>query len=220
MIRINTKGEAFYLCPKCNQLYKVTGIKTVPIYQFVYTDEANKQIGYYDADFHIWCRCGSPWKNELVSIDPDIAREIVLLNRKGYKTHFCCEGHFSDDDCPDFYIVFSVDRILCKQTIENIRNILSDDWVIRREIIHAIDTRKTCRLVLRVDMKNWFKGFRYTNEVKTEFEYDELISESEFTKKHKRYLKEFKQMVNSLPNISNEPLNNRVHIIEYPVKEV
>lgn len=29
MIRINTKGEAFYLCPKCNQLYKVSGIKTI-----------------------------------------------------------------------------------------------------------------------------------------------------------------------------------------------
>lgn len=46
--------------------------------------------------------------------------------------------------------------------------------------------KKTCCLVLRVDMKNWVNGFRYTNEVKTEFEYDELISESEFTKKHKR----------------------------------
>lgn len=109
IMRTNDKGEAYYLCPKCNKLYKITGItKPIPIYDFISVDQNGETPGYYDADFVMKCACDPSWETDLVNIDPNIAREIVILNRKGYKTYFCCEGHGMKD--PDFYVVFVIPK--------------------------------------------------------------------------------------------------------------
>lgn len=51
------------------------------------------------------CSCG---KEYLVDIDNEIFDEIVMLNKKCYKTVFCCAGH-KTSTLFDMYIMFSED---------------------------------------------------------------------------------------------------------------
>lgn len=48
--------------------------------------------------------CSNPLHHK-IEIDDDIAKGIVLLNQKGYKTNFCCSGHL-DRSIFDFYVSF------------------------------------------------------------------------------------------------------------------
>lgn len=51
------------------------------------------------------CSCG---KGYLVEIDDNIFDDIIMLNKKGYKTIYCCEGH-RENTLFDMYIMFGED---------------------------------------------------------------------------------------------------------------
>lgn len=40
-----------------------------------------------------YCKCDSEYPLYLIHIDKNIQKHIQILNKKGYKTKFCCEGH-------------------------------------------------------------------------------------------------------------------------------
>lgn len=46
--------------------------------------------------------------DSLIAIDPNIIKVISILNKKGYKTKYCCEGH-NCDSIPQAYIYFEKD---------------------------------------------------------------------------------------------------------------
>lgn len=215
-MRTNKKGEAYYLCPKCNKLYKVVGItKTIPNYVFVSVDENGNPPGYFDADFNIKCLCNNDFRCRLVDIDPNIAREIVILNRKGYKTHFCCEGHGMKDN-PDFYVAFTIPKVRFEEIINTIT--FPKDWEMKYGKFSCSIKKGFCKAILRVSMKTYFEKFEYDDEEENSFSYDNPISDEEYIKIHRRHLREFKEIVKSLPNLTGEKLNNRVSIIQYDVK--
>ena len=60
-----------------------------------------------------YCKCDSEYPLYLIHIDKNIQKHIQILNKKGYKTKFCCEGH--DSFC---YITFYYDYF----TMHNINN--------------------------------------------------------------------------------------------------
>ena len=49
------------------------------------------------------CNCVDGYK---IEIDDDILEEIIILNKKGYKTVQCCSGH-EESELFSFYIWFS-----------------------------------------------------------------------------------------------------------------
>lgn len=84
--------EHYNFCPKCNILYK------------------NKMI----------CKCGE--LIHFVRIDKNIANIISELNKKGYKTSQCCEGHIEDSYFHP-YIYFSY---LCDTNVYDMSKKISE----------------------------------------------------------------------------------------------
>lgn len=210
-IKMNEKNEAFYMCPKCTAVYKLTGIdKEIPNFEIENYD------GYFISEFVLRCaHCG---ESMLVDIDPNIFRDIVIMNRKGYKTYFCCESHHNDFDIPDFYVAFSVHKTQTND-IDHLIKTLPSDWVLEKGSLPLVNKRVERGYVLRVNMSNWFEKFEYTNEDKSEFLWENPISSKEYEKKKKRYLKEFTKIVKSLPEL-NGKINNRVVPVEIKVKSI
>ena len=57
----------------------------------------------------IYCKeCGG----ELVEIDENFIEAIILLNKKGYYTRFCCAGHPNTKDVHQSYIMFEDGSLL------------------------------------------------------------------------------------------------------------
>lgn len=65
-----------------------------------------------DLDFEVrnkyYFKCPECGKNNVFEyeIDPNITPTIALLNKKGYKTKFCCEGHYTEEGPSSAYIYF------------------------------------------------------------------------------------------------------------------
>jgi hypothetical protein len=75
------------------------------------------QVNYYDIDlnenYHSYKvgNCKKCGKNVAV-VDDMIIETIILLNKKGYKTRFCCSGHLNNKDMFHTYIMFdSIDSM-------------------------------------------------------------------------------------------------------------
>lgn len=91
------------------------------------------------------CECGN---NRFVTLDDHIAETISLLNRKGYLTYFCCEGHpVKDGVSPEEhagYVFFqeNITEVLSKHPLpeswyletEHLRNEKFDNRTIRETI--------------------------------------------------------------------------------------
>ena len=203
MIRTNGKGEAYYMCPRCTSVYKISGItERIPYYVF----EDDKVEGVHLFDFVFPCKTCGNLSNE--NIDPNIIREIAIMNRKGFVTHSCCEGH-DDNTGPDFYIAFSVDRKYVGKMNDIIKQI-PEEWELSKRGFRSY--------VLRVKLTNWYIGLEFEKD--GTFKFDSMISEDEYTKKKKRYLKQFKEIIKSLPTLHGEKINNRVVPIEYKVRSI
>lgn len=90
-------GNIGIICPHCMgyQIDLVNGMELLP----------------EPAKWTVCCpECGKEFKMyALNALDPNITRTISVLNKKGYKTKFSCEGHFDVSDMSEPYIIIKGD---------------------------------------------------------------------------------------------------------------
>lgn len=104
---MHSYGTLALMCPRCYHIekYNVTANGKISISQ---TNSTNTRvlpfigISYYNDSA---CpECGND-NHDLIEIDPNIADTISILNRKGFHTAFCCEGHGDNDTLAYIYFV-------------------------------------------------------------------------------------------------------------------
>ena len=88
-LKIFKSGTIAYMCPHCYNIIYMNG-KT-------YSSISSSNIDDFYLNINLTFMC--PFcENRVVGIelDPNIAEDISILNKKGYTTKYCCEGHISD----------------------------------------------------------------------------------------------------------------------------
>lgn len=96
----------YYMCSSCFQAYKSDCIQT-------------NKLG------NAWCPNVECNGNMLFEIDELMIKPIQILNKKGYKTKYCCSGH-SYEKYPSPYIMFNFIPSYCPK-----------DWYIDDNCIRA-----------------------------------------------------------------------------------
>lgn len=103
-------------------------------------------------------QCGE-YANKLIELDPNIADTISILNRKGFYTKFCCEGHGDDtQNCPYIYFQNKYLMDCYAHTIPitwyvDISDIRNGNFIIRSESANY----EECLL----DIYEWAKGLPF-----------------------------------------------------------
>ena len=86
-------------CLKCNQIYRnsINEIKPIP---YTMNEEAKS-----------WRMCPkNDCCGDIIEVDELMLPIIIELNKKGYETDNCCQGHYYDD-IPHCYIRFAKDFV-------------------------------------------------------------------------------------------------------------
>lgn len=90
-IKIINSGTLAYMCPHCYNIIYING-KT---YSSISTSSSIIDNFYLDINLIFMCSFCENRVNG-IELDPNIADDISILNKKGYITKYCCEGHISD----------------------------------------------------------------------------------------------------------------------------
>lgn len=94
------------------------------------------------------CSCG---QNLYENIDDDIVDDIILLNKKGYKTLYCCQGH-KEKGFFDMYVMF---KAPLNKHIKPPKDFRIEEYgkLIRRLILTGITDKKINKT--RLAFKKW-----------------------------------------------------------------
>ena len=86
-IRIGRNGFRSLMCPDCYNMITIYSRNNIVFDKNDKFEGLESELKYYGT-----CSvCGND--GEMIELDANIAPTIQLLNKKGYTTKFCCEGH-------------------------------------------------------------------------------------------------------------------------------
>lgn len=105
---INDNKSVALMCPKC---FNIVGICHQELkVSFSHKSEPEKFYGHnIQIQVDGWCEECGEYIEEFLTIDGEIAPTISVLNKKGWKTLFCCAGHDGDSSA---YIYFKSNKYL------------------------------------------------------------------------------------------------------------
>lgn len=127
----SASGTIAYMCPKCYNILYANG---------KYDFNIKTNIDFY-VDMVFGYNCPNCENNiQAIELDPNIADDISILNKKGYKTKYCCEGHISDHQ----YI--SAPYIYFNNTHDDIAKNLPKTWYVDNDGYNGF--------VIRADINN------------------------------------------------------------------
>ena len=132
-LKIFKSGTIAYMCPHCYNIIYMNG-KT-------YSSISSSNIDDFYLNINLTFMC--PFCENRVAgieLDPNIADDIGILNKKGYITKYCCEGHISDHQ----YI--SAPYIYFNNTHDDIAKNLPKTWY--------VDNDGYDGFVIRADINN------------------------------------------------------------------
>lgn len=96
------------------------------------------------------CKCKDV---NMIQLDPNIAETISVLNKKGYSTKFCCEGH----GYGGAYVYFNNDEIM-KKMFDTIFNTLPSSWYL------DLNNFKESKIIIRSDENEYPNNILELNE--------------------------------------------------------
>lgn len=102
-IESNMNGTLALMCSNCYGLTYIDIEYNIKIKSKLYGH--NVSISR-DPKISITCK-NCHWYGDAILLDPNIAETISILNKKGYKTKYCCEGHSGEKyqyDGKDYYV--------------------------------------------------------------------------------------------------------------------
>lgn len=172
------------------------------------------------------CDFKNNYEEENIEIDSKLAFQISILNKKGYKTKFCCSGH-SLDECVRTYIYFKDKIDSCPEDwyIDKdgyiIRGNMNRDWIeldfITRENILTNYNGNLLKWVLELEPKEnikmyhvselmdiYFKILSKINDISEKYNklYIELYKEYEYGKFDKQTeIYNYFEDINNMENI-------------------
>lgn len=123
-------GSLALMCPYCYEIHMADMDKKIKM-KYHKKDNDNYKI-FPSMKFNGICKhCHKPI--EFIEIDGNLGKTIKILNRKGYFTKFCCEGHDKvknkNDKAYRAYIYFDNGTTY----LEFIRDFLPDSWYIDQD---------------------------------------------------------------------------------------
>jgi hypothetical protein len=175
--KFKRKNETVAMCPKCYSLFDCKiGYK----YNFkVETDNDLIMMDFNDVSIVGHCK-HCKYTVYFILIDEKLSEIISTLNKKGYYTEFCCEGHFNKDENGDIfyddaYIMFSEEGTMRLEYFMDY-NALPEGWYIDKE---------DKRLIFRANIDN---------------EIRENIPLEEIVKLMDKKIEEMRKFVENLPD--------------------
>lgn len=108
-----TEGWHGLMCPKCfNVVYRRVHYVSSSMVENSYVDRNDPEMMIVPGINFVQKKCYGCWNEyfEPIQLDYNIAATISLLNKAGYTTKYCCEGHGKPDTYA--YIMFDGNKIM------------------------------------------------------------------------------------------------------------
>ena len=219
MLRYDENGALYFVCLKCGTITRLYGVKKfIKSLNFKGSDKSGHKVSMeIDATpFIVKCPTCLEEYDEfgddslLFNVDPDIAKDILILNMKGYDTHFSCSSHCdvggTVHECDnDFYCMLDFHDGDINQ------GNIPEGFV--AELIEPLDDEGWSKYVIRRDLFTYRE--KYSDElIPSEDGY--YIPYKVWKKEQDITLKNFKKWVFNLPdlNCSDEELESEINYID------
>ena len=206
MLRYDKNGALYFACLRCGTITRLYGVKDfIKSLSFSGSDDSGHKVTMSIEAFPSVIECPNCLEqydefdgDSLVfNVDPDIAEDILILNMKGYDTHYSCSSHCNVDgyvhECDaDFYCMLDLpDRVVNEGNIPK-------GFIV--ELMEPLEDGEWSKYVIRRELSTFEE--KYLDKI-TETSDGYFIPYEVWKKEQEITLKNFKKWVSELPDLND-----------------